>query len=242
MIHQKTTMIRLPENILSQLIAIIVSLTNFVESTSETEGAGDMESIPDSPTATIKTESINEPDKTGSLVNDKGINQLVNILFVALGVSVIILKYTASKLTKGDSNKDESNSNSKENDISDPDNKKLLGEYRKLRLQYFPAYFAAIFGDWLQGPYVYKLYSEYGFQENHIAILFLTGFGSSFTFGTFTGPLADKFGRKSMTQVFCLLYSLSCIIKFSSNFWILMCGRVCAGIATSLLFRSVSIR
>ena len=237
MIFQKKTMIKLPENILSQLIAIIVSLTNFVESTSETEGAGDMESIPDLPTATIKTESINEPDKTGSLVNDKGITQLVNILFVALGVSVIILKYTASKLTKGDLNKNESNSNRQQNDISDPDNKKLKGEYRKLRLQYFPAYFAAIFGDWLQGPYVYKLYSEYGFQENHIAILFLTGFGSSFTFGTFTGPLADKFGRKSMTQVFCLLYSLSCIIKFSSNFWILMCGRVCAGIATSLLFR-----
>ena len=120
----------------------------------ETEGAGDMESIPDSPTDTIKTESINEPDKTGSMVNDKGMTHLVNILFVALGVSVIILKYTASKLTKGDLNKNESNSNPQENDISDPDNKKLIGEYRKLRLQYFPAYFAAIFGDWLQGPYL----------------------------------------------------------------------------------------
>ena len=162
------------------------------------------------------------------------ITQVVNALFVGLVIAVVILKYTSSKVSEDTKKKD---SNSTENDVDDHDNKKLKDQYWRLRLQYFPAYFAAIFGDWLQGPYVYKLYSEYGFQENHIAILFLTGFGSSFTFGTFTGPLADKFGRKSMTQVFCVLYSLSCVIKFSSNFWILICGRICAGIATSLLFR-----
>ena len=88
-----------------------------------------------------------------------------------------------------------------------------------LQWRFFSAYFLAIFADWLQGPYIYQLYSSYGFAEKEIAVLFLTGFASSSTFGTFTGPLADKFGRKSMTQVFCLLYSLSCIIKFSSNLW-----------------------
>ena len=163
--------------------------------------------------------------------------KLVNILFTGLVVVVIVLKYVSSKASKACSVEKESINGVDKNDIDDPDNKKLKIQYRNLRLTYFTAYFAAIFGDWLQGPYVYRLYSEYGFKENQIAILFLTGFGSSFTFGTFTGPLADKFGRKSMTQVFCFLYSLSCVIKFSSNFWVLMCGRVCAGIATSLLFR-----
>ena len=165
-----------------------------------------------------------------------GMTQIVNILFGILIISVIILKYVSSKVTASDViDKKEGDPN--QDDIDQHDQKNLKAQYRTLRLQYFPAYFAAIFGDWLQGPYVYKLYSEYGFQENQIAILFLTGFGSSFTFGTFTGPLADKFGRKSMTQVFCLLYSLSCVIKFSSNFWVLICGRIFAGIATSLLFR-----
>ena len=67
-------------------------------------------------------------------------------------------------------------------------------------------------------------------------MLFLAGFGSSSTFGTFTGPLADKFGRKKMTLVFCILYGISCAIKFTANFWMLLCGRVVGGISTSLLF------
>lgn len=167
---------------------------------------------------------------------------LVNQIFCGLVVIAAALKFASSKIThEEDSKKNESD----HNENKDTNHATKIAEdkkkYRKLKLQYFPAYFAAIFGDWLQGPYVYKLYFEYGFQENHIAILFLTGFGSSFTFGTFTGPLADKFGRKSMTQVFCLLYSLSCVIKFSSNFWILICGRILAGISTSLLFRCLYI-
>ena len=51
----------------------------------------------------------------------------------------------------------------------------------------------------------FQLYASYGFAENIIALLFLAGFGSSSTFGTFTGPLADKFGRKKMTLVFCVM-------------------------------------
>ena len=178
------------------------------------------------------TNQNHESQKTSQIVGGMDFNYLVNLLFAGLVISVIILKYVSSSSSQKQPKPGED-----KNDIDDPDNKKLKTQYRNLKLTYFPAYFAAIFGDWLQGPYVYKLYSEYGFQENQIAILFLTGFGSSFTFGTFTGPLADKFGRKSMTQVFCFLYSLSCVIKFSSNFWILICGRICAGIATSLLFR-----
>lgn len=81
-----------------------------------------------------------------------------------------------------------------------------------------------------------QLYSHYGFAEHTIALLFLTGFGSSSTFGTFTGPLADKFGRKKMTLVFCVLYAACCAIKFSSNFWLLIGGRLVGGISTSLLF------
>ena len=105
-----------------------------------------------------------------------------------------------------------------------------------LQWRFFSAYFLAIFADWLQGPYIYQLYSSYGFAEKEIAVLFLTGFASSSTFGTFTGPLADKFGRKKLTLVFCVLYGSCCLIKFSSNFWVLLAGRVVGGISTSLLF------
>jgi hypothetical protein len=47
-------------------------------------------------------------------------------------------------------------------------------------------------GDWLQGPYVYYLYSQYGFDKGDIGRLFIAGFGSSMLFGTIVGSLADK--------------------------------------------------
>lgn len=46
--------------------------------------------------------------------------------------------------------------------------------------------------DWLQGPYIYALYKEYGYGLQEIAILFVVGFLSSAIFGTMIGGLADK--------------------------------------------------
>ena len=81
-------------------------------------------------------------------------------------------------------------------------------------------------GDWLQGPYIYQLYQSYGFREGEIAVLFLVGYLSSSTFGTFTGPMADKYGRRKMARVFGVLYSIVCCIKLAQNFWVLLAGRV----------------
>jgi len=67
-------------------------------------------------------------------------------------------------------------------------NRDFLGFQRT----YFLPFFLALFSDWLQGPYVYKLYAHYGFPQNEIAILYVVGFAASCTFGTATGPLADK--------------------------------------------------
>ena len=47
-------------------------------------------------------------------------------------------------------------------------------------------------GDWLQGPYVYYLYTTYGYGKGDIGQLFIAGFGSSMLFGTIVGSLADK--------------------------------------------------
>lgn len=45
--------------------------------------------------------------------------------------------------------------------------------------------------DWLQGPYLYKLYNSYGLDLTQIAMLFLTGFVSGAFAGTAVGSLAD---------------------------------------------------
>lgn len=102
--------------------------------------------------------------------------------------------------------------------------------------KYFTVYFLALFGDWLQGPYIYKLYSHYGFTNFQIAVLYVVGFSASVLFGTGTGALADRFGRKRMCMMFCISYSLCCFLKIFPNYNILLLGRLLGGISTSLLF------
>lgn len=58
-------------------------------------------------------------------------------------------------------------------------------------MNYFVVYLLANGADWLQGPYVYALYEQYGHDKDAIAILFICGFLSSMLFGTFVGSLAD---------------------------------------------------
>ena len=109
-------------------------------------------------------------------------------------------------------------------------------KYNAVMKKYLAVYLLAVFSDWLQGPYVYALYDEYGYSQHEIAVLFVAGFGSSMVFGTFIGGLADSCGRKKFTLIFALTYALSCVTKHFKDFGVLMLGRLLGGISTSLLF------
>ncbi len=90
--------------------------------------------------------------------------------------------------------------------------------------------------DWLQGPYVYALYTHYGYDIQQIGILFIVGFGTAAVFGTFVGSAADRYGRKNVCLLFGVIYGISCIVKHWGDFRMLLIGRVLAGVATSILF------
>jgi len=66
--------------------------------------------------------------------------------------------------------------------------------------------------------------------------LFVVGFGSSMVFGTVVGSFADKLGRKFNCILYGVLYGVDCLTKHVPSFWILMCGRLAGGMATSILF------
>jgi hypothetical protein len=89
-------------------------------------------------------------------------------------------------------------------------------EWSKLLKKYLFVYLLATLSDWLQGPYVYALYAEYGFSQHDIAVLFVAGFGSSMVFGSFVGGMADWGGRRLFVLVFCATYAASCITKRTS--------------------------
>lgn len=109
-------------------------------------------------------------------------------------------------------------------------------DFNAFQLNYLAVYLLAVMADWLQGPYVYALYTEYGFEKQAIGQLFIAGFGSSAVFGTFVGSVADKYGRKMNVLVYAVTYALSCATKHSRAFNVLMVGRLLAGISTSILF------
>ncbi|KAJ6294793.1 hypothetical protein OIU76_022804, partial [Salix suchowensis] len=110
--------------------------------------------------------------------------------------------------------------------------------FNSFKNNYLVVYSLMMAGDWLQGPYVYFLYTTYGFGKGEIGQLFIAGFGSSMLFGTIVGSLADKQGRRRACVTYCITYILSCITKHSPQYRVLMIGRVLGGIATSLLFSS----
>jgi MFS family permease len=123
-----------------------------------------------------------------------------------------------------------------EDKSADTSNPVLIAKHAALLKKYLAVYLLSALSDWLQGPYVYALYDEYGYSQHEIAVLFVAGFGSSMVFGTFIGGLADSCGRRKFTILFALVYIASCLTKHFRDFKVLMLGRLLGGIATSLLF------
>ena len=109
-------------------------------------------------------------------------------------------------------------------------------EFKRFQRLYLAGFLLGMVSDWLHGPYIYALYESYGMRPRDIAHLFIGGFGSSMIFGTFAGSFADRWGRKRSALLFCLVYFIACCTKHVMNFWVLLAGRVLAGVACSLLF------
>merc|ERR1711971_50772 len=101
---------------------------------------------------------------------------------------------------------------------------------------YLPAHLLALFSDWLQGPYFFQLYRHHGHSDGSIALLFLAGYVSSCFLGSLSGPLADKYGRRKMGQVFCVICALNCFLKIFPSFYVLLLGRILSGVSTSCLY------
>jgi predicted MFS family arabinose efflux permease len=95
----------------------------------------------------------------------------------------------------------------------DDGDKEHQRKHTALLQRYLLVYLLATMSDWLQGPYVYALYAEYGFKQEEIAQLFVAGFGSSMIFGSFVGGMADWGGRRAFVVLFAVVYAASCMTK-----------------------------
>jgi len=121
--------------------------------------------------------------------------------------------------------------------LARPSTQEVIPEgFRRFQYSYLVVWCVCVAADWLQGPYLYAIYSAYGCSNSEIAILFVTGFGSSLVFGCMAGVAADRFGRKKTCLAYCITYIMSCFAIHFNYFPALMVGRITGGIATDLLF------
>nr|XP_039252172.1 molybdate-anion transporter-like [Styela clava] len=109
-------------------------------------------------------------------------------------------------------------------------------QFLEFQSLYFLAFFPALFADWLNAPYLYKLYSHYGFLEEQIAIIYVCGLGSALVFGTTAAYLVERYGFKKISLGAAVTYSLSCFLKLSSDYSTLVISRILSGASTTLLF------
>lgn len=108
--------------------------------------------------------------------------------------------------------------------------------FRKHLTKYLIVWVFCVAADWLQGPYVYALYSAYGYSEHQIAVLFATGYGASGVCSCGIGSLADRFGRKRCCLAYCVFHAFAAMSMHWNVHAILLLGRVLAGAGTSILF------
>uniref|UniRef100_A0A8C6T9F4 Molybdate-anion transporter n=1 Tax=Neogobius melanostomus TaxID=47308 RepID=A0A8C6T9F4_9GOBI len=104
--------------------------------------------------------------------------------------------------------------------ITPPEEKPAVANpaFRRFQSIFLRAYLLALWADWLQGPYLYKLYRHYSFLESQIAILYVCGLASCVLFAPFSGWLPQVLGRRQTCLIFCLSYS-ACLHDFPRE-WI----------------------
>ena len=110
--------------------------------------------------------------------------------------------------------------------------------YRRLRNLYLSVYALATFGDWIQGGFLYALYAEYGYSMRHIGFIFVIGYASAMTVGTYVSALGDTGGHKRNCILYGVLYAASCMLCNFASLEALLVGRLLGGIAYSILYTS----
>mmetsp|Transcript_16998 Transcript_16998/g.59469 ORF Transcript_16998/g.59469 Transcript_16998/m.59469 type:complete len:504 (+) Transcript_16998:139-1650(+) len=107
--------------------------------------------------------------------------------------------------------------------------------------RFLPVWFACVAADWLQGPFLFALYTERGCSKSVIARLFAVGFLSSGILGSVAGGLCDVIGRRRGCLLYCWLAFVSCLLTHSTAVVPLAVGRLLGGVAESLLYSAFEV-
>ncbi|CEM02696.1 unnamed protein product [Vitrella brassicaformis CCMP3155] len=110
--------------------------------------------------------------------------------------------------------------------------------FKRFQLAFIAAYLAGMFSDWVQGPYLYRVYEAKNLPHGmeSISHLYVSGYSAMAAASLIVAPLADHFGRRATCVLFCVLYSASCLLMLLDNFWLLLVGRLLSGMSVMILY------
>ncbi|ORZ01335.1 hypothetical protein BCR43DRAFT_486777 [Syncephalastrum racemosum] len=114
--------------------------------------------------------------------------------------------------------------------------KQQASRFKALQWKYLSVYLTVMGADWLQGPYLYKLYQSYGLELGQIAFLFLTGFISGAFAGTAVGSLADSRGRRRVCLAYCSITAAALVLRLLNQYMLLFVSHLLSGLSTALLY------
>lgn len=146
---------------------------------------------------------------------------------------LLVTLFVTSFYTPEDEREDTVDTSKANGNAAKKTNKDLRKDFDRFRSKYMSVYYVIMLADWMQGTHMYTLYLSY---DVNISGLFLTGFLSGAIFAPFLGSIVDKFGRKRSCIVYCVLEIIINLMEHSTDFNILLVGRVLGGISTNLLF------
>ena len=154
----------------------------------------------------------------------------IELLLLALALGTCAVMYIVARVLKrSDSAENLSPRSGKENAAHE-------AAYRGLRNTYLSVYALAVFGDWIQGGFLYALYAEYGYSIRDIGLIFVVGYASAMTIGTYVAALGDTGGHRRNCVAYGLLYAGSCVLCNCQSLALLLLGRVLGGVAYSILY------
>ncbi|KAI0145616.1 MFS general substrate transporter [Xylariaceae sp. FL1272] len=110
-------------------------------------------------------------------------------------------------------------------------------EARKFRMTFLWVYLLVMGAEWLQGPFTYTLFRhQKALSESTVALFYIITYTGAALSSLFTGYLTDRFGRRRACLCFCFIHSLAAVTVCSDQLWVLVLGRVLAGIGITLLW------
>lgn len=101
---------------------------------------------------------------------------------------------------------------------------------------YFIVYFCFLLSDWLNAPYHYKVYNEFNYLREQIAVIYVCGYIASVLFSPIALTLPERYGRRTLCCAAAVVYFTASLLKCCNSYLALLFSRIFSATSTRVLF------